>query len=175
MPESASWNQEFKTVLHFLTWGDHKVTACITPGGVGLPPTMAYFRRCPFHSSGILYVKGRKICLFYVCKVHFMAVKKARKCSGFVIYWCLKASAFSALKRQWNEISNLHTTHDIRTWVSWSAWCEVRHLRENLHFGANYIIFRLGVKPSAAQNWTTTYAVWFAVIRTEYPWSISSK
>jgi len=28
------------------------------PWGVGLPPTRAYFRRCLFHSSSILLLKG---------------------------------------------------------------------------------------------------------------------
>ena len=58
------------------------------PGGGrgGVLPIMAYLGRCPFQFQVYYYPKGREICLFFLCKMHFMAVKNVRKCSGFVIY-----------------------------------------------------------------------------------------
>ena len=73
--------------LAFPYMGRPQGDSMYNPRGVGLLPTMAYFRRCPFHSSGILLHKGYgNLSFFFVCKMHFMAVKKVRKCSGFVIY-----------------------------------------------------------------------------------------
>ena len=64
------------------------MTACITPGGWGYSLPWLISGSAPFILQVLYYyIKGREICLFFlICKKHFMAVKKVRKCSGFVIY-----------------------------------------------------------------------------------------
>ena len=44
------------------------------------------FGEVPLSVSGILLPKGQGNLSFFLCKMHFMAVKNVRKCSGFVIY-----------------------------------------------------------------------------------------
>ena len=52
--------------------------------------------------------------------MHFMAVKKSRKCSGFVTYSYLKDSAFTTIKR--TQSSNLGIDKGVQLYLFSKKW-----------------------------------------------------